>query len=240
MQRARLDRFISSQLGINKREVRMILAQARVKVDGVLAKDIGQIVDKFSHVMFDDQVLQQESPRYLMMHKPIGVISATKDQQHQTVMDLLGAETRADLHIAGRLDLNSSGLLLLTNDSSWSQRLTAPEKKVTKRYLVELAKPLTQEMVAAFAKGMYFAFEDITTRGAELEIVQPCLARVSLVEGRYHQIKRMFGRFRNPVLKLHRYAVGNLQLDPELMPGQTRPLTAQEVAHIDNDSETAS
>lgn len=232
MQRARLDRFISSQLGINKREVRMILAQARVQVDGVLARDIAQIVDKFSHVTLDDAVLQQNASCYLMMNKPVGVLSATKDSQHPTVIELLDPQQGSDLHIAGRLDLNSSGLLLLTNDSYWSQRLTTPDKKVTKRYIVTLAKPLEQEMVEAFAKGMYFAFEDITTRPAKLEIVSTYVAQVDLMEGRYHQIKRMFGRFQNPVLKLHRSQIGNLILDQDLAPGQTRALSQPEVENI--------
>ncbi len=237
--RTRLDRFISIQLAVNSRDVKLMLAQKRIIVDGDIAIDTQQLIDEFSHVVFDDKVLQANIPRYIMMNKPIGVVSATKDEQHKTVIDLLtdtNLLTKAEfekLHIVGRLDLNSSGLLLLTNDGRWSRRLTSPEKKITKLYRVTVENPITDDYIQAFAEGMYFAFEDITTRPVKLEIISEHVAELSLVEGRYHQIKRMFGRFRNPVLKLHRMAVGNLLLDPELTPGQSRMLNQDEVNNID-------
>lgn len=236
--RTRLDRFISIQLAVNARDVKLMLAQKRIIVDGAIATDTQQLIDEFSHVVFDDQVLQANSPHYIMMNKPIGVVSATKDAQHKTVIDLLTntpllspAECQS-LHIVGRLDLNSSGLLLLTNDGRWSRRLTSPEKKITKLYRVTVENPITTDYISAFSEGMYFAFEGITTRPVKLEIMSDYVAELSLVEGRYHQIKRMFGRFRNPVLKLHRMAVGNLLLDPTLVPGQSRMLNQDEVNNI--------
>ncbi len=236
--RTRLDRFISMQLSVNSRDVKLMLAQKRIVVDGSIASDTQQLIDEFSHVVFDNKVLQSNSPRYIMMNKPIGVVSATKDEQHKTVIDLLAniallsLKECANLHIVGRLDLNSSGLLLLTNDGRWSRRLTSPEKKITKLYRVTVENIITDDYVQAFAEGMYFSFEGITTRPVKLEIISDHVAELSLVEGRYHQIKRMFGRFRNPVLKLHRMAVGNLLLDPELSPGQCRMLTPSEVNYI--------
>jgi len=163
---------------------------------------------------------------------PAGVVSATKDQHHQTVIDLLNCVDADNLHIVGRLDFNSTGLLLLTNDGRWSRNLTLPEKKVSKRYRVTLQYPITQAYVRAFAEGMYFSYENITTRAAKLYIINEYVAEVRLVEGRYHQIKRMFGRFNNPVLALHRIAVGNLMLDVTLLPGQSRSLTASELQVI--------
>ena len=164
-----------------------------------------------------------------MMNKPIGVVSATKDEQHKTVMDLIDNENAADLHIVGRLDLNSSGLLLLTNDGDWSRSLMSPENKVAKVYEVTLEHTITDECIQAFADGMYFSYEDITTKPAHLEILSEHVAKVTLEEGRYHQIKRMFGRFRNPVLALHRVSIGEIKLDNGLAPGEYRALTHDEI-----------
>ena len=230
--RARLDRFISVQVGINRRDVRPLLAQKRIVVDGSPATDINHVIDEFSHVTLDDQVLQDNTPSYVMMNKPAGVVSATKDEQHRTVIDLLERLDRHHLHIVGRLDFNSSGLLLLTNDGRWSRQLTTPENNIAKLYRVTLKKPVTEAYIQAFSEGMYFPFEDITTRPAKLHIVSDYVAEVSLMEGRYHQIKRMFGRFDNEVLTLHRIAIGNLSLDPSLSPGQSRALTSSEVINI--------
>ncbi|HEB28098.1 MAG TPA: pseudouridine synthase [Porticoccus sp.] len=230
--RARLDRFISEQMGINRRDVRPLLAQKRIVVDGSPATDINHVIDEFSHVTLDDQVLQDNTPSYVMMNKPVGVVSATKDEQHRTVIDLLERPDRHHLHIVGRLDFNSSGLLLLTNDGRWSRQLTTPENNIAKLYRVTLEKPVTEAYIQAFSEGMYFPFEDITTRPAKLHIVSDYVAEVSLMEGRYHQIKRMFGRFDNEVLTLQRIAIGNLSLDPSLSPGQSRALTGSEVINI--------
>ena len=133
------------------------------------------------------------------------------------------------------MDLNSSGLLLLTNHGEWSRSLTSPEKKVSKVYEVRVEKPVNEECIRAFAEGIYFPFEDITTLPAGLEKLSDTLVRVSLMEGKYHQIKRMFGRFRNPVLALHRVSIGSLQLDSELQPGDSRELTADEIERLSMD-----
>lgn len=231
--RGRLDRFLSNHLGVKRKDVRLMLAKNRVVVDGVTAADIGLSIDEFSHIVLDNQrVLQVNKPVYIMLHKPVGVVSATKDDLHRTVIDLLERPDKATLHIVGRLDLNTSGLLLLTNDGRWSRQLTSPESKVTKSYKVTLKNSLTEPYIEAFAQGMYFSYEDITTEPAKLEIISEYVAHVNLTEGRYHQIKRMFGRFRNPVLQLHRMSIGCLSLDSTLLPGESRNLTPQEVEII--------
>lgn len=237
--RSRLDRFLSAKLGINRGDVRLMLAKKQVLVDGIVATDIQQQINSFTHVALIDQeggesfkVVQDNQPQYWMMNKPIGVVSATTDDQHKTVMDLMPIPDANELHIAGRLDLNSSGLLLLTNDGRWSRALSEPKADVGKCYRVELEKPLTKDYIQAFSEGMYFSFEDITTRPVELTIISDYVAELRLVEGRYHQIKRMFGRFRNPVLALHRISIGNVLLDEALAPGQSRPLTELEVSGI--------
>jgi len=232
MQRGRLDKLLSKKLGISRKDVRLILAQQRVFVDGIVATDIGQQIDKFSLVECDNEILQKQQTIYLMLNKPVGVVSATKDEKHKTVIDLITIPDKDTLHIVGRLDLNTSGLVLLTNDSRWSERLTLPESKVKKIYHVTLEKSLTDEYIDAFALGMYFSYEGITTKPAKLEIISEYVAIVTLTEGRYHQIKRMFGRFDNKVLQLHRQQIGNLSLDSALQRGQSRELIQDEVLNI--------
>ena len=228
LSRTRLDRFLRTHENLNKHDIRMLLAQRKVQVDGNVTTDATHIIDHFSHIALDGKTLQSNTPYYVMLNKPRGVVSATKDDEHRTIIDLLDYEFRAELHIAGRLDLNSSGLVLLTNDSRWSRKLTDPQHKVVKRYRVRVENPISEEYIHAFAEGMYFPYEDIYTQPVELTIVEPCVAELKLTEGRYHQIKRMFGRFRNPVTELHRYAIGNLSLDPTLEQGESRLLSQTE------------
>jgi len=227
--RARLDRFISDKCQINRKKVRLLLAQKRVRVDGVIATDIAQAIDKFSVILFDNKVIQQHKPLYIMLHKPVGVVCATKDDKHVTVIDLLTdlviPQEKASLHIVGRLDLNTSGLVLLTNDSRWSEQLTSPQSKVAKHYLVTLQKPLNDEYIQAFAQGMYFAYENITTKPVILNILSPFQGEVILTEGRYHQIKRMFARFNNRVTALHRTSIGCYVLDEHLKVGASKTIS---------------
>lgn len=231
-QRTRLDRFISQHSHIKRRDVRLALAQNRVSVDGITATAINQLVDGFSLISLDDEILQQCEPVYVMLNKPMGVVSATKDDKHKTVVDLLGRADASQLHIVGRLDLNSSGLMLLTNDGRWSRDITSPENKVVKRYLVGLEKPLEAAYIDAFAAGMYFPYENVMTLPAQLRIISDYVAEVGLVEGRYHQIKRMFGRFQNRVVSLHRFSIGDLSLDEKLAAGDSRELSPEELAAL--------
>lgn len=224
----RLDRYISKNSPYSKSDVRLLIAQQRILVGGKPAESIRQLIDKFSRVELDGVCLQQKRPVYIMLNKPKGVVSATRDGTHTTVVDLIDHPEKHDLHIAGRLDFNTTGLILLTNDGSWSRRLSLPESKLAKTYQVTVAKPLNADYVAAFLRGIYFAYEDITTQPASLEIVSPQEARLTLVEGKYHQVKRMFGHFQNEVLSLHRVSVGPIALG-ELEPGQCRELSEAEI-----------
>jgi len=236
---ARLYRFISHTLfkrnpqnPVSKKQVRLLLAQQRVKVDGLPAESIRQPIDFFCRVELDGELLQNNRPLYLMLYKPVGVVTAVTDDEHKTVIDLIDHPEKEQLHHVGRLDLNTSGLLLLTNDGDWSTALTLPDKSVEKCYEVELARPVTDEYVQGFAEGIWFDYEGVMTRPARLEILGAHHARVWLTEGRYHQVKRMFGHFRNEVVKLHRSSLGSLQLDPTLKPGHWRPLTLQELESL--------
>jgi 16S rRNA pseudouridine516 synthase len=147
-------------------------------------------------------------------------------------MDLLPEDLASQLHIGGRLDKASSGLMLLTNDGLWSRRATEPGLKKPKTYRVTTGNPIHPDTTRVFAEGIHFPYENITTSPAHLEQLSDYEVRLTIYEGRYHQIKRMFGRFRNPVIALHRESLGDIQLDPSLSPGQFRPLTEQEVQTI--------
>jgi 16S rRNA pseudouridine516 synthase len=226
----RLDRFLSNRLQISRSTLRLLLAAGRVQVNDEVERDRQRRIGPFDVVVCDGEILQATRARYLMINKPPAVVSATCDDHHHTVLDLLPEDQREGLHLAGRLDFNSTGLVLLTNDGDWSRQLSQPENQVRKHYRVTVEKPLTEEYVAAFSEGMWFEYEGIVTRPAELTIRSACEADVWLCEGRYHQIKRMFGRFDNKVLTLHRLAIGNLVLDEKLKPGEWRELTAPELA----------
>jgi len=167
-----------------------------------------------------------------MLHKPAGCVSATRDPQHPTVLDLIHEPDKDELHIAGRLDFNTTGLMLITNDGSWSRRLTQPQTKLPKVYYVETEQDIGPEYAITFSQGLYFAFEDLTTQPAGLELLGPKYARLSIVEGRYHQVKRMFGHFNNKVMRLHRERMGPLVLDGALKPGEYRPLSDEEIGLI--------
>lgn len=199
-------------------------------VDGMIATRIDLEVDRFSRVELDGTVIQEpERLLHIMMHKPVGVLSATSDAQHRTVVDLIDDPDKVSLHMVGRLDRNTSGLVLLTNDGRWSKALMAPERKVPKVYLVETRDPIPPEAVGAFAKGFYFHTEDLTTRPAELEILGERKARLTLHEGRYHQVKRMFHRIGNRVTALHRVSVGGIVLPEDLKLGEWRALSNKEI-----------
>lgn len=231
----RVDRFLSNLPCFNRQQVRMLLVERRVRVDGQAICDPRHDIREFSRVEVDNQVLQTGKPeRYLMLHKPTGCVSATRDPEHATVLDLIEEPDRHELHIAGRLDFNTTGLLLLTNDGQWSRRLTQPQTKLPKIYYVETEQPIEPEYIQVFAQGLYFAFEDLTTQPARLELLSSHSARLSIVEGRYHQVKRMFGHFNNKVMRLHRESIGELHLDTTLAPGEYRALTAQEIQRTEN------
>ena len=154
----RLDRFLANLPCYNRQQVRLLLAQRRVRLDGEMVSDPKAEVREFSRVEVDDQLLQAGRPaRYLMLHKPTGCVSATQDPQHRTVLDLLPGELRDDLHIAGRLDFNTTGLMILTNDGQWSRRLTQPATKQPKHYLVETEDEIGAHYAAKFREGLYFA-----------------------------------------------------------------------------------
>ncbi len=224
----RIDRFLTRRGVHSGKEVARLLADGKVMVDGVTENTGLRKIDRFSRVELDGEILQSHEAVYLMLNKPAGWLSATKDPQHPTVIELIDHPLRDKLHLAGRLDRASTGLLLLTNDGRWSKRVTEPVEEISKVYRVTTRDEISPETAAIFAAGIYFAYEDLTTRPAVLEILGDREARLSIHEGRYHQVKRMFHAVGNQVLSLHRESIGRLVLDG-LPPGAFRRLTATEV-----------
>ncbi|HYF35303.1 MAG TPA: pseudouridine synthase [Prosthecobacter sp.] len=225
----KLDRVVAKHQSMGRSTAHRLIAAGRVRVDGGICVNNQYEVDRFTRVDLDHEVIRPaERSLYLMMHKPPGILSATTDSQHTTVIDLIEDRDKHTLHIAGRLDRATSGLVLLTNDGRWSKRLMEPDQKVPKTYLVETADPIAPEAIAAFAEGFYFHTEDLTTRPAQLEILEPRRARLTIHEGRYHQVKRMFHRINNRVVSLHRESIGALRLPDNLPPAHWRELTPSE------------
>ena len=229
----RLDRFLSNLPRFNRAEARLLIAAGRLQVNGQSERDGCRDVREFDRIELDGEVLQAGKPaRYFMLNKPAGVVSATAHPEHRTVLDLLDEPDKHELHIGGRLDLTTTGLLIITNDGLWSRRLTEPRSRLGKVYRVQTEQPISEDYIEVFARGLYFAYEDLTTLPAELQITGSHSALLTLHEGRYHQVKRMFGHFQNKVIGLHRERMGPLQLDPALAPGQYRELHAEEVALV--------
>ncbi|MCQ4296324.1 16S rRNA pseudouridine(516) synthase [Pseudomonas stutzeri] len=229
----RLDRYLANRARLSRQDVQRLLAKGRVQVNGEACQIMDLEIRVFDRIELNGELLQAgKAAAYLMLHKPPGCVSATQDMTHRTVLDLIDEPDKQDLHIAGRLDFNTTGLMLLTNDGQWSRRLTQPTSLQGKVYLVETEDEIDPECVEAFAKGMHFRFENLTTLPAELVLLGPHRARLTLHEGRYHQVKRMFGRFNNKVTALHRESMGPLTLDAALSPGCYRALTEHEIAQI--------
>ena len=226
----RLDKFIAHASPYSRAEVRRLLHAGRVTVDGQPVRDSGLALAAGAVVTLDGQRLALRGPRYLMLNKPLDVVCASSDGQHRTVLDLLAGEDRAELHVAGRLDADSTGLVLITDDGQWSHRIKAPGRH-EKRYRVRTARPIAADTAARFAEGLLLrGEEDQPTRPARLQLLAPCEALVWLQEGRYHQLRRMFAAVGNHVDALHREAVAGIELDPALAPGEWRALTAAEIA----------
>ena len=226
----KLSRILSNRNGVSRQQANLLIASGRVAVDDAICREPASEVDRFSTVRVDNAIIQAgENRKYLMLNKPQGFLSATADDIHPTVMDLIDPGMRPDLHIAGRLDRSSTGLLILTNDGLWSRQLTEPRIKIPKVYRVSTAYPISPETPERFAEGIWFEFEQLTTSPAHLELLSPCKARVTIYEGRYHQVKRMFHAVGNRVTALHRERMGNIRLDSRLAAGEYRPLTAEEI-----------
>lgn len=230
----RLDQFIARKLRLSERDARLRIVAGSTMLDQTVVKDHRTEIDRFAEIQYEDRVLQSSIEKlYLMFHKPKGILSATQDEDHRTVLDFIDCPDKESLHLAGRLDRSSTGMILLTNDGKWSESLTDPERKVRKRYLVETDRIIPDDAVRLFAEGFDFPTEGIRTRPASLTILAPCRARVTIEEGRYHQIKRMFHRIDGiRLVSLHRDQIGEIELPHDLAPGEWRRLSPEEIHSV--------
>ena len=226
----RLDKLLSNQSAWSRREVRSLVWKGRVTVDGTLAKDPKEKLDpETCQIEVDGKPLLLRPYLYLMLNKPAGVVSASRDGRYPTVVDLVPEGLkRKGLFPAGRLDKNTTGLVILTDDGELAHRILSPKNHVPKTYLARLDRPVTQEMAEGFAAGVVLD-GGTACLPARLDPAEETLARVTLREGRYHQIKRMFARYGATVLELRRLSMGGLTLDGTLAPGDCRELTPDEV-----------
>jgi 16S rRNA pseudouridine516 synthase len=203
-----------------------MLAKGQVRVDGEVVFDAQHAVNAFSCINVAGAEIQNKQARYIMLNKPKGYVSATKDDIHPTVLELVNERYAHELHIAGRLDLNTTGLILLTNDSHWSESLTNADGGIIKKYLVTTKDPIDYEQYQrVFERGIYFKTENITTKPATLIAINAYQCCLEITEGKYHQIKRMFGYFDNQVIELHRERIGQIELDAYLGFGDYRVIT---------------
>lgn len=225
----RLDKIISATGKKSRREVREMVRQGRVLVDGKLAPAADMKVDpQTAVILLDGEPLGYEKFTYVMLHKPAGVLTATEDRRQETVLDLLPPELRRRaLSPVGRLDKDTEGLLLLTNDGQLAHRLLSPKSHVDKVYYARVDGALEPGDIAAFAAGMTLG-DGLECLPAGLEILSPTEALVTLREGKFHQVKRMLAARGKPVLYLKRLSMGRLRLDPALAPGAWRMLTEEE------------
>ncbi|WP_127959579.1 16S rRNA pseudouridine(516) synthase RsuA [Serratia microhaemolytica] len=229
----RLDKFLSQQLGISRGLVSRELRAKRVTVQGEVIKDGAFKLEAHHQVAFDGNPLTQLSgPRYFMLNKPQGYVCSTDDPDHPTLLYFIDEPVAYKLHAAGRLDIDTTGLVLLTDDGQWSHRITSPKHHCEKTYLVELEQPLADNTAAMFAQGIQLHNEKTVTKPAQLQQIDSHRARLTISEGRYHQVKRMFAAVGNHVVALHRERIGAIVLDQTLEPGEYRPLTTQEIASV--------
>lgn len=233
----RLDKLLASTGRWSRREVKGLVRAGRVLVDGVPAAAPEQKLDPaLSQVLVDGEAAVLRKYTYVMMNKPAGVLSATEDVRQETVLDLLPPELRRQgLFPVGRLDKDTTGLLLLTDDGDLAHRLLSPRKHVDKVYLARVEGRIDTEDVKALAEGMVLK-DGLRCLPAVLEPLEDgSECRITLREGKYHQVKRMLAARGKPVLTLHRLSMGSLTLDQALKPGQWRFLSTFERGPLGED-----
>lgn len=232
----RADKYIS-ELGLASRSViKEGAKKGRLKINGTIVKKPEQKVDPdIDEICWDGQLLRYEAVEYYMLNKPAGVVSATKDNLHPTVLDLIEDKVRTDLFPVGRLDIDTEGLLLITNDGDLAHQLLSPRHHVAKVYQAEVTGTLPDDCVKLFKNGIVLK-DGTETLPADLEILavndEVTSVRLSICEGKFHQVKRMFEAVDCQVSYLKRVSMGMLSLDPQLALGEYRKLTAAEIAQL--------
>ena len=228
----RVDKIIGMQTEYSRKDIKKLIMQKRVKVNGdiILKSDIKVDIDN-DIISIDEKEINIVRNIYLILNKPSGYISATEDRSQLTVLDLIDEKySHRDLFPAGRLDKDTTGLMIITDDGKFAHNILSPKKHIKKTYEVTTDIEMTEKMVKGFKAGIIL--NDGKCKSAEMEITGIVNARVTLTEGRYHQIKRMFGCYGAKVVKLHRVQMGNLVLPNDLKEGESRELTKEELEKI--------
>lgn len=229
----RLDRFLCETTDLTRSLAKKAMHRGEVSVDGEVIKNPATQVDETSRVTWNGEPLALVGHRYVMLHKPEGVECTARRTLYPRAIDLLDLPHLERLQTVGRLDVDTTGLVLLTDDGQWSHRVTSPKRRCGKVYRVTLAEPLEGEALSraidAFAEGLLLDGEEKPTQPAELVMREPGVAELTLFEGKYHQVKRMFAAIGNHVTALHRESIGPLALG-DLPEGAWRELTAKEIA----------
>lgn len=231
----RLDKYLAD-MGVGTRsEVKKYVKQGKISVDGQVVKSADIKIDiERQSVMYQGQLVGYEEFEYYMLHKPAGVVSATTDAKDKTVIDLITDKKRKDLFPVGRLDKDTEGLLLITNDGDMAHRLLAPKKHVDKVYYAKIDGRVTEEDVIAFREGVSIGQGEVA-KPAKLEILKAdeiSEIYVTIQEGKFHQVKRMFHTIGKEVLYLKRLSMGSLVLDESLPLGAYRKLTREELEDL--------
>ena len=232
MPQMRLDKLLSHLNCGSRKEVQALIRAGRVSVDGTVQKDPAFKVDPDrSQTAVDGTVQRYRAQRYYMLNKPMGIITASRDERHDTVLELFPAELRRGLFAVGRLDKDTEGLLLITDDGALSHALMSPTRHVSKVYEAEIDGELVPDAAERFASGLTLR-DGTECRPTTLERLPDGRVRVTLHEGKYHQVKRMIAACGATVTYLKRVQLGNVRLDESLAPGEFRELAAEELASL--------
>lgn len=234
----RLDRYLANNTDLSRTVAHKAIRRGWVTVNGKPARDKGLILNRKDVVLLDDLPVEPQPPRYLLLYKPSGYVCDRDNPLYPSALELLAEEgeitdleaQQGDLHFAGRLDQDSTGLVLITDDGTWSHRVTAPKHKQPKTYHVTLARPLGPAQRESLEIGVKLKGEERPTLPAKVDVLSNQELRITIQEGRYHQVRRMVAAVGNHVERLHRESIGALSLDEDMEPGDFRVLTEAEVA----------
>lgn len=228
----RLDKYLAQSTGFSRKEVRRFMKAGEVIVNDEEASNPALHISEGDEVYLSGYPVEAPGDKYLMLHKPLGCVCSNNDGTHPTVLSLIDLPRAEELTICGRLDVDTTGLVLITSDGKWAHRVTSPKHKTGKLYQVVTADPIPQDAVEKFEKGLMLINDKDRTKPAQLRITADNEAEVILTEGRYHQVKRMFASIGNKVEELHRQRIGDIELDEDLEPGEYRFLTEEEINSI--------
>ena len=228
----RLDKYLAQSTGFSRKEVRRFMKAGEVTVNDDIVNNPALHIGEEDEVYLDGFPVEAPGEKYLMLNKPLGCVCSNDDGTHPTVLSLIDLPRAEELTICGRLDVDTTGLVLITSDGKWAHRITSPKHKTGKLYEVTTADPIPADAVEKFEKGLMLINDKERTKPAQLTLVADREAEVILTEGRYHQVKRMFAAIGNKVEELHRRQIGAIELDEDLEPGQYRFLTDEEINSI--------